>query len=165
MGHDAGTYTLTVPDVSIVNAAYAGAGTFDLATPGPGATDAWILCLEDLEVTEVGVYITVDTGADTLALTFNRRQTAAGADVLLTTLTGPAAAAIPINRFLVRHVRGVGDAWDFDKGDLMHFVVTDGAAAGALGIIYAKVIPKGGKDLGKKVIAGVTTTTDVLSTT
>jgi hypothetical protein len=164
MGQDAGTFTLTNPDLSLVGAAYAAAGTA-LDAAGPGASDVWFLCLEDFEVVEIGIYVTVTTGADTLAVTFNRRQTAAGADVLLTTLTGPAAAAIAVDRFLVRQVRAAADAWDFDKGDLMHFVVTDAAAAGALGTFYAKCMPKGGKDLGKKVIAGVTTTTDVLSTT
>lgn len=175
MAVDAGEYILTVPVVSLIGAAYTGITAVAL----DAATVAWILCTEPLEVTEVGCFITVTTGANTFAYTFGKRQTMGGADIVLATVTGPAAAAVAVDKVLRRYNRNPSATtnevkWTFDKGDLMKFTVSDTSAAGGKGLFYAKCVPKGlggsvsavdGSILASKNIAGTITTVDVASTT
>jgi hypothetical protein len=168
MALDAGTYTLTVPTTSFVGAAYASVTAIAL----DAATVGWTIATEELDVIEVGCYITVTTGANTFAFSFNKRQTALGADILLATVTGPAGAAIAVDRCLIRRpgvnpTTGVVDAnpWHFNKGDLMRILVTDTSAAGGRGIFYVKCYPTGGVPLARKLIGTTSTVTDIASTT
>lgn len=163
------TYTVTIPaEASNIAAGYGSITDFDLNTAGPGATDGWYLFLEDVDVVEWGVFITVATVAgNTLTLTLQRFKTMGDpAPVTIDTLTGPALGALGLDTFLRSYNTGPATRnWHFEKGDLAKVVCTV-VGGGGTGVIYMKCRPTGSPlNKRKRLASGVEFVVDVDSTT
>ena len=159
-----------------------------------GQVDVTMLIMEPSDLIELGVYVVVATGAAALTIVASKSQITAGTllGTPVCTLTGPAAGMTP-GQVLRRYKDGsppntgavsssialapiVGqpdpplsphDVWSFQRGDLLHFLVTVPAAigSGSTGVYFARFQRKGQARNNRKVVLGgvpITTYTDTV---
>lgn len=192
MAHETSLYTLysSGPGFAVTPAVLTAQG---VALQG-AFNEVAMLVMEPSDLIEVGCFITnaAGTGADTFAFQVEKSQVAAVTDLptILCLVTGPVNTSIPPGRTLRRFKDGTppntgavpatlslasvpacpvsspADLWHFERGDVVHFTVTDQSAAGGLGIFYARFQRTGSPRTNRKyVFTGgppVTTATDTL---
>ena len=156
-----------------------------------GQVDVNMLIMEPSDLIELGVYVVVGTGAAALAVTVSKSQitigTLLGDSVArpVCVLTGP-AAGLTAGQVLRRYKDGsppntgavssslncqpiVGqpppplrhDLWSFERGDILHFLVTTPAAigSGSTGLYFARFQRRGQAQSNRKtLVVGVPNT-------
>ena len=134
MASDAGVGVWTFPSAGTAT----DAGQCVVGNCTPGGVKANFLCDQNYNLFEVGAMIGTATAADTYVFTVSTAPLIGGVYVLRTTVTGPAAAAIPAGTCLKSQPLNVF----MPKGTVLQFNVTDATAAGTA-MFYAVVSPAG----------------------